>query len=151
MSRPVRIKIAVVAGGILVGTCFVWLCGGSSGPPVQFVLPDGYTGPVILVLDPKNGTEFLWADDKYRVDIPAGGVLRVRTFDPFERWHQETWNYATGKAIPIASHFEKPDPEAIMVRLGNSAVSGGGRWMEHFVGTEAQLDVYLRTPHENPK
>jgi hypothetical protein len=151
MSRSARVGCALAAAGALVATYAVWLGANKSGTPVEFVVPDGYAGPVILMLDPKDGMEITRQDGKYMILIPADGFLRVRSFDPLERWHEETWTYAGGRIIPDAKLAAQPDPDRVMLRGGNSAESEGVRWIEHFVGTESQLHKHLQTSFGPPK
>src|SRR5262245_19630417 len=147
LRRLRLIALAVIAGPVIGGLNAG--CSGS-GSPVEFVLPDGYTGPVILVLDTKDGSDILLHDSIYRIVIPPDGRLRVKTHDPFHRWHQETWRYANGAVIPKADLIQNPDPNSVMVWGSSAAVSESVRWMEHYVGTESQWDQYVRSPRPNP-
>ena len=76
-------------------------CGCShNGTPVHFILPEGFDGPIRLILDEAEGAEVTPTDGKYVYNIPASGVLRVTSFKPFQPLHVQTASYDDGMTIP---------------------------------------------------
>lgn len=92
------------------------ICSGCSrkGPPVHFVVPNGFTGEIRLILDESRGAEIKLVDGKYTYRIPRSGVLQVTSHKPFERWHERTAAYEDGTPLPqdhetwTGPHGEKP-------------------------------------------
>ena len=117
---------------------FVTGCGGGRAPPVEFVVPKEFTGPIWIVLDP-NGQEIPLVGDRFQVVIPADGVLRVQTFQPFDRWHQSYARYDDGSVLREMSGDSPDGPQTLALRGGVSAVTRRGgieiRWISFFVGT----------------
>jgi hypothetical protein len=121
---------------------FVLFAGCSdSGPSVEIVVPKGFTGPVWIMLDP-DGQDIPLVNGRYQVVFPADGVLRARSFRPFERWHQSSARYDDGTPLPEASGGTPAEPDAVAVRGGGSVVTRRDgkeiRWMPYFVGTAKQ-------------
>jgi len=75
-------------------------CDGGSGPPLHYVVPDGFDGRITFILDP-NGVTFPINDGEYVINIPASGTLYVATFAPFNHWHKTTASYVSGKTLPV--------------------------------------------------
>lgn len=116
-------------------------CGGGSGPPVDMVIPKGYTGPVRIILDPE-GKDIQLVNGRYQVVIPADGTLRVRSFGPFQQWHQSSARYDDGSPLPEWSGASPAGPNTVALRGGGSAMTHRDgkevHWMPYFVGTEAE-------------
>jgi len=113
-----------------------------SGAPIKIVIPKNYTGPISIVLA-SEGEEIPLVDGTYLVEIPADGVLRVKSFRPFERWHQQSACYDDGSPLPSD---DEPNPAAanvVALRGGASAVTEVDgkeiRWLDYFVGTEQEF------------
>ena len=70
-------------------------CGQGSGPPVEIVVRNGFTGPIWIMLDAK-GQDIPLVKGRYQILIPADGVLRVRSFGPFNQWHRSYARYEDG-------------------------------------------------------
>lgn len=119
------------------------------GTPIHFVLPSGFRGGFKLVLDETIGVPLIEQDGKITIRIPAGGILKVRTFAPFERWHAETAAFSNGT---ILANENSVGSNAIALRGGaTGSSSGGGRPLEtyswSFVGTHQD---YLLARTESP-
>jgi hypothetical protein len=117
-----------------------------SGPPVEVVAPDQFTGPVFLILDEHAGVEIPFREGTYVVEIPPNGRLRVRSLAPFQGWHKETWRYASGEVLLDANLVQNPDPDKVMKQMQNAGVSNGVTHLEAFIGTRAQLLEFIRGP-----
>lgn len=48
------------------------------GPPTKYVLPEGFTGPVLVVFDRPNGKDFEQIDGTAIYRIPGNGILELR-------------------------------------------------------------------------
>jgi hypothetical protein len=112
---------------------------------VEIVLPDGYTGPVYLIEDETNGEDIPMMGGKYVVLVPTSGRMRVKSFAPFQRWHEETVRYARGTPIPSASS-SNPDPSAVTKRVTTCGMTIGVTNIATFVGNDEQYAEYRRGP-----
>jgi hypothetical protein len=121
---------------------FIAGCVRGSGPPVDMVLPKGYTGPVWIMLDP-DGQDIPLVNGRYQVAIPADGTLRVQSFGPFQQFHQTSARYDDGSPLPPESGANPAGPGVVALWGGGSAVTKRNgrevRWMPYFVGTEAEF------------
>lgn len=85
---------------------------------VHLIVPDGYTGPIIIAeVDGYNGG-FERRNGKYVYSIPPSGVLCVSTYAPFLGWHRLTAEYKGGATIysELSGLPQPPGPEAIRIR-----------------------------------
>jgi hypothetical protein len=141
---------SVLSTGILLvaGTAFVLLVrqylNNTNGPPVVIVVPKGYTGRIWIENDP-NAPEIPRVNEAYRVVIPPDGALRVRSLEPFQKWHVETAWYDDGSPLrEVAPHelHEIKEDTVVLIALGSGAlVSKDGQEysrVEYFVGTAKQ-------------
>jgi hypothetical protein len=117
------------------------------GPPIHFVVSNGFKVPIRLPLDPIAGKEVAPTNGQFVYVIPAHGVLPVKSFEPFRRWHKETASYADGTAIP--NEYE--------TWIGG-VFHGGGEYshndlppeMRWFVGTRSEFMRFDRRVSEGP-
>jgi hypothetical protein len=125
-------RVWLMLGLMLLSGC------SDSGPPVDIVVPKGFTGPVWIMLDP-DGQDIPLVNGRYQIVIPADGVLRVRSFWPFERWHPLSAQYDDGTPLPKENGAHPAGPDVVALRGGGSAVTTRDgkeiRWMPYFVGT----------------
>ena len=116
-------------------------CSGKSGPPVQLIVPKGFTGWVWLLLDP-NSDPIPLVNGQYQIVVPANGILRVRDFEPLNRWHSFNAFYDDRTPIPQAYNSIDDFPNDVAVRGGDSGVSlRDGREYRHcsyFIGDAKQ-------------
>jgi len=117
-------------------------CGGGngSGSPVELVVPKGYTGTVWLLLDP-NGEDIPIVDGQYRITVPAGGVMRVRSLKHMEQWHALSARYDDGTAIrsdDISGARIGPDVVAVRGIWSGVSQPGGREYQRIFIGTAAE-------------
>jgi hypothetical protein len=83
---------------IVIGVGAATGCSGS-GRPIEYVVPDGYTGRVWVLLDPE-APDLPVVNGRYRVMFPASGVFRVKSMSPFEHWHEASARYEHGRSLP---------------------------------------------------
>ncbi|MCH7885441.1 MAG: hypothetical protein IIC01_09350 [Planctomycetes bacterium] len=123
----------VILLGALGSSClyFVYLPA-PSGPPVHFILPDGWQGKFKLALNKAGGIQIDLKNDCYTYRIPEIGVLRVKSFAPFKQWHGITMAFEGGVSIPDELHPGRlPDTVAFHVL---STTGSGEHW--YMIGTE---------------
>lgn len=144
------ILIAMTAGlSVSLSSC-------NYGRNIHFILPDAYTGRFEVVLDEVNGLDVKFENDRYTYQIPQSGVLKVKSFEPFQQWHEETAAYKSGQEIPRDSD----DPNVVALRsLGGSGTRNiegqnvGPTILGFAVATEAQalklMDTELTPRQEN--
>jgi hypothetical protein len=132
-------EAAVATSALLFVLSIVVPCGliayaNRSRPPVLIVVPDGYRGPVRLIIDPKNGVDMPLENGVYTYCIPNNGRLVIRDADPFRHWHTERARYANGKSLPSPL-----SPETVGLRsLSSGSTTQGGvteSYIRFFVGT----------------
>jgi hypothetical protein len=117
----------------------------SNGPPVEIVVPNGFTGVVWIVVDP-SAPEIPLVNGRYQVVIPAIGVLKVQSLKPFQRWHSQTARYQDGAPLPDANNPREDDPETIAVRGGGWRTNGRKEVVWYFVGSAKQYNQYTELP-----
>src|SRR5687768_7802659 len=98
-------------------------CGDGSGPPVHFIVPDGFRGRIDIVLDAKQGSRIETHDGTYVLIIPASGTLRVRSLQSLDRWHTATAAYVSGTSLPVLAGTGGTNSTIGFYELGSSATS----------------------------
>src|SRR5262245_55201624 len=98
------------------------------------IVPNGFTGIVWLIEDSQS-KEIPKVQGRYRIVIPANGVLRVKSLHPLRQWHEFSARYEDGTPIPN-DYDGKLAPQAIAVRGSGS----GGR---HEPGHELEYSYDL--------
>ena len=125
-----------------------------SGAPIEFVLPAGFSGPVWIGEDAKEGKPIPKEGGRYRVEVPPSGVLRVSSTQPFQQWHSESARYTDATALLHDRGDGIPD-DVVALRGGGYTVSSrGGRsvaYLPYYVGTKAQAQKFLETPDPPPE
>ena len=86
------------AACLTLGAFLLAGCSGRSGPPVELVVPKGFTGTVWLILDP-DGQDIPLVHGQYQMVVPPSGILRIQSFAPLEQWHSFSARY-DGTTIP---------------------------------------------------
>ncbi|MFO0802098.1 MAG: hypothetical protein U0791_03095 [Gemmataceae bacterium] len=106
---------------------------------MEFVFPKDFKGHAWIILDPAS-EEIPFLDGLYRVMIPQDGVLRVKSFRPFEQWHESRCRYNDGTTLR-AMHSHPDGSDKFGLWFGGRATQSGRRdgtdlsWIEVFVGT----------------
>ena len=137
MRIVLNVALAAVIAGFAAG-CFL------IGPHIHFVLPDGYVGAFRLVLDEIGGADVEEEGGAYTYRIPKSGELKVKSFQPFMRWHQITASYEGGLEIP--SEHSEVGADVIALRSGSGSgtreVDGknvGPIILNYVIGTEEHV------------
>lgn len=110
-----------------------------SGYPIVLVIPEGYRGPVRLVVDEEDGVDVPLEKGKFTYHIPQSGTLRIKDDSPFRRWHPETAMYTNGRPIPI-DYNETLAADTVSLHSFGSGAEGT---VEYFVGTKIELQDYF--------
>lgn len=95
--------------------------GQCTNPEVHFILSDGYVGSFRVVLDEAHGVDTKLEKGRYVYEIPSGGELRVKTFDPFLGCHKEDAAYRNGQNIPHADSSIADDTVALRGGIGSGS------------------------------
>ncbi|HVV73567.1 MAG TPA: hypothetical protein VHI52_18990 [Verrucomicrobiae bacterium] len=116
------------------------------GPPVHFVIPDGFKGPFYLIKDPTNGAVISAKGNQYTIAVPRSGSVRVHDFAFRDPWHQETASFASGVRIPTETEPGATGELAANVsglRGGGTALMNSGPEIVHyFIGAEQELRAW---------
>lgn len=116
-----------------------------AGPPVIIVVPQGYRGPVTLVIDKKRGIDVPLENGRFTYHMPEGGRLLIRDDSPFRQWHSENIRFADGTPIPDDVQSDLPSDKVAYFSLGGGSRTREGKseeYIEGFVGTQAELRKY---------
>lgn len=119
---------------------------GRSGYPIVMVVPEGYRGPVRLVIDRRHGVDVPLEYGKYTYHIPQSGTLLIKDDSPFRQWHSMTASYTNGKPIPLDYEDGLPPDAVSLHSLGSGVRTRGGEheaYIEDFVGTKAEFREYV--------
>ena len=121
----------------------------TSGRNIHFVLPDGYVGRFEVVLDEVNGADVKFENGRYTYEIPENGVLRVKSFEPFNEWHRKTAAYRSGKVIPDEDEVDS-SVAALRSLSGSGSTSRGGKEvgpviLGYAIGTEDEARKVMTT------
>jgi hypothetical protein len=98
---------------------------------IEFVVPEGYTGVIIVEEDRETGGEPQREDgNTYVYEVPETGILVVKNFDPFDHYHFFIARYAGGRWIPTLASGKKGrsalgiNPNEIAFHVLGSQVKG---------------------------
>jgi hypothetical protein len=137
---------------LLLGVVFTLTgCSPKSGRPVSFVVPKGHAGPLWVVHDPE-ASELTAEGDGYRAAFPSGGLLRVASMRPFERWEVVLARYDDGTPLPYLIKGMAVAPETVGLWSAWSGQTEPGKrdYIVWFVGTEAQFRAFGEDGHDQP-
>src|SRR5206468_1761434 len=96
------------------------------GYPVILVIPNGYRGPVKLVVDRREGVDIPATEGAYRFIVPPGGTLPIKDAGPFHQWHTLTAVFANGGRIPHQYESNRHPEAATLYSLGSSTSTHSG-------------------------
>lgn len=126
----------------------VWLltlsaCAPRNYPTVQFVVPSGFRG-IVCVTESPNGRAVEATNDRFVVEVPATGVLIVRSAQFFTAWHEESWRFSDGTAIPDESAPSTGADEIVAIGLGSRSINNGPFIFGSAIGTRADAPKLRR-------
>lgn len=104
---------------------------------VHYVLPDDYVGIIKIVLDENNGLDVKQQNGTYTLEVPEDGVLRLKSFELFDPYHETIVTEKNGREIP---GLHAPD-DVIAYREGIlRKISGGKTMVITIIGTKKQTE-----------
>jgi hypothetical protein len=89
------VVIAAIAGCLAVICLYLW----GPGASIEFVLPNGFRGPIWIVEDPNVDNTMEYSNGRYIAQIPRNGVLRLSSTRAFKRLHSMTAKFENGKTL----------------------------------------------------
>ena len=75
-------------------------CDNSLDRPIHFVLPDSFSGPFVIVVNPAYPDAIVRKSDRYEVTVPLDGVFRTNNIGILQRWHKLAAAYENGNRLP---------------------------------------------------
>jgi hypothetical protein len=124
-----------------------------SGAPVEFIVPNGFSGPVWVVEDAQRGRPIPKVGSRYRIEVPENGVVRVSSTQPLRQWHSESARYTDGTPLPVEHGADVPEL-AVALRGGYGVGLSGSptaSFLAFFVGTKAQGQKFFESPTPPPE
>ncbi len=117
-------------------------CAPTEGPPVRFVVPDGYLGP-FEILQEKGAGEVILEHGEFVYRVPTNGMLKVAQVVGFTEWHKADAFFASGTPIPVklTSEREQVPAELALYELWNTRTR-----YKFFVGSQAEMAAYVKEP-----
>jgi hypothetical protein len=134
--------IAWLGVAILVGV------GGACGTRSKinhFVVPTGYSGPIVLASDPSFESDSYWDGERYVHHVPATAIVCVRSDDVLRPFFRESAAYADGTPIYARSRDLPSPPTSDSPRIqaigswGSGIEEGYLHWFA--LGTEAEVQA----------
>lgn len=124
--------VVILLGALGYGCLYFVYLPAPSGPPADFILPDGWRGKFKLVLDRAGGIPIDLDNGHYTYRIPEIGVLRVKSLAPFKQWHGITMAYEGGSSIP--GRLDPGRTPQTITFYGLRVTSSAEDW--YFIGTD---------------
>ena len=125
---------------LLLTACVVAGCDPSLDRPIHFVIPDGFSGPFVIVSNPSYPDAIVKYTDRYEVTVPLDGVFRTNNIAIFQRWHTVTAAYESGKRLPA----DEPNLSAFhsgYTSYGSDSDNTSLSW--HYVGSYDDFKAFL--------
>ena len=104
---------------------------------VHYVLPDDYVGIIKIVLDENNGLDVKQHNGTYTLEVPEDGVLRLKSFELFDPYHETIVTEKNGTEIP---GFDAPDKIVAYRDTIFEKTSGGSTTAITIIGTKQQTE-----------
>ena len=114
-----------------------------SGPPVRFVLPEGFRGVLEVFLDKANGNEVVKSNGTFVVAVPTNGRVAVKSDEFLRRWHTETATYPDGTLITAEAPYSN-----VLALRGLGSDGQHTSWL--LVGTEQEFRIGTRINGSKP-
>jgi hypothetical protein len=108
---------------------------------VQYVIPNGFRGGIVIYPDQPDGVELKKTDGVWQIEVPKNGILRIRGRRPLlDTWCKETACFASRKKIRIPVDLREVNDEGqiLMDRQGSRARNNGPLYCFSFIGTKSE-------------
>jgi len=113
-------------------------CSDSLDRPIRFVVPDGFSGPFIIVSNANYPNVIEKHADRYELAVPSDGVIRTQNIDIFHRWHKATATFESGKPFPA---YDSPES---LLHAGESGTSDDKTFISwYFVGPYDEFKAFM--------
>jgi hypothetical protein len=145
-QHVVWIAIIIMLGGVFIPFGMIAYYN-RSAYPIVVIVPEGYRGPIKLIVDKNRGIDVPLKEGRFIYHIPPSGTLLIKDDGPFHQWHSMTAKYTNGMAIPMRDENTLAPGEVAYFGLGSGMKvdSQGTReeYIQDFVGTKGELRKYV--------
>jgi hypothetical protein len=122
------------------------------GPPIHFILPDGFRGEIRIEEGVADSVDPVFERGHYTIRVPSTGLVRIKSKEVFSPWHKERAFSSRGRELPVLSgHAEQPNVIALRSLGMFDDASNHLRpyTMVYVFGTWQDVDNLLNRYHEN--
>lgn len=112
------------------------VAGCSVDPTRLIVIPDGYSGPILLVVDP-TAPPLRSESGTIVIRIPQSGILKVQDLGPLQEMAQ--WKVQTYSGKKVRNEEEATSSEVAFRHGGTRSGNDGFTYSEDFVGTVTDM------------
>ncbi len=131
--------LAIVFALVIASSC------GGRVETLKFTLPPGFSGLIIVVADPVNGSELEDGGGLAQLKVPDDGIVRVKSLEVFGSWHSE--QFLTADGVQLESNNPTRQKGVVEVHsLGRSGTIEGDATSQdvvvYFVGTFEEVSRY---------
>jgi hypothetical protein len=117
---------------------FVAGCNSSLDRPIHFMVPDGFSGPFVIVSNPDYPDVIVKRQERYELVVPRDGVIRTKSTRIFERWHKTSASYESRKPFPP---YDSPDS---LLHEGPCQTYAASSYIEWFyVGENEKFHAFM--------
>lgn len=119
-----------------------------------YILPENYTGYVVIIFGQKNGLEKKYENGKRIYEIPPSGILKTQFEADYGRSDFPEFYYRDiqeENKIPHSYDFENLSDDEIVGFGGRSGVANRDlkgdsvvRFREFYIGTKSQIEVAVK-------
>ena len=107
---------------------------------IRFHLPDSFDGPFIVIADERADT-LQTLDGQLVVTVPATRIVRVRSVEPFEVMHKESWTtIGRSKSVHNAT-TDLPDNAVALRCMGSQSCGKDRDRIKYFMGTREEAEA----------
>jgi len=121
----------------------------SNAADIEFIVPDGFRGPIIVTVDPESDNDFeiveppqkpFIIDGQFRIVIPESGQVTIRNGKPLGRFHLSA-KYVSGEKLDAAG-FDSSNPNQVSLRAGVTEFDRLAKY-HFYIGTEKEANTYF--------
>lgn len=132
---------------LVVALCTMMSCSQLIEPTIELVVPDEFSGPILMIEDPK-GIVVKKVNGTYRISLPECGVLQLQSTAFLKASASWKVRRGNGTLIPIDSEARESQTA---LRFGGwrSWQHPTGRY-EHFIGNAREFEAFDFAEHSTP-
>ena len=128
-------NVVFLSGVFLLGIAG---CDSTLDRPIHFKIPNGFSGPILLLNSDTFPAAIQKTTSAYVVTIPNSGVLRLSDAKIFRRWHRTQASYMDGTRLSVWG--ENAD---VRFHECSTGTSNNHTYDWFFVGSEAERDSFF--------